>query len=122
VKIRLFVLSAMMLILAIPSLGAAAGEKGDSKAGKAKYDALCVGCHGATGKGDGPAAARLNPKPGDFTNCTEMKKVSDDTLHKTIKEGGKAVNKSSTMPPWGAALKDQQIDDVVSYLRSFCKK
>jgi cytochrome c oxidase cbb3-type subunit III len=110
-----------LLVLFAPGLGLAQ-TKGDAKAGKTKYDTLCVGCHGATGKGDGSAAAALNPKPGDFTNCKEMGKLSDDTLHKTIKEGGKAVNKSPIMPPWAASLNDQQIGDVVSYVRSFCKK
>jgi cytochrome c oxidase cbb3-type subunit 3 len=110
-----------LLILLAPALGLAQ-TRGDAKAGKTKYDTLCVGCHGATGKGDGSAAAALNPKPGDFTNCKEMGKLSDDTLHKAIKEGGKAINKSPIMPPWAASLNDQQIGDVVSYVRSFCKK
>ncbi len=117
---RLFVSFGLLILLA-PGLGLAQ-TKGDSKAGKAKYDALCVGCHGATGKGDGAAAAALTPKPGDFTSCKEMGKLSDDVLHKAIKEGGKAVNKSPLMPPWGASVNDQQTRDLVSYIRSFCKK
>ena len=35
--------------------------------GKAVYDAHCVECHGAAGKGDGPSAAYLAPRPRDFT-------------------------------------------------------
>ena len=61
-------------LLAI-SLGASSGSaqtKGDAKAGKAKYDANCIGCHGASGKGDGVAAAALNPKPQDHTDGKAM--------------------------------------------------
>ena len=65
-KSRLFVSFGLLILLA-PGL-ALAQTKGDAKAGKTKYDANCVGCHGATGKGDGPAASASNPKPGDMTD------------------------------------------------------
>ena len=100
----------------------AAQAKGDPKTGKTKYDQLCIGCHGATGKGDGPAAAALNPKPRDYTNCKEMVKESDANLFKVVKEGGQSVGRSPLMPPWGGAMKDQEIRDLVAYIRGFCKK
>ncbi len=120
-KSWLFVGSVLLLTLLAPGLGFAQ-SKGDAKAGKAKYDTLCVGCHGATGKGDGAAAAALNPKPGDFTNCKEMGKLSDDYLHKIIKEGGQAMKKSPMMPPWGASLNEKDLANMVAYIKSFCKK
>jgi mono/diheme cytochrome c family protein len=111
----------LIFSLLIPGL-ALAGTKGDPKAGKAKYDGFCASCHGAAGKGDGAAAAALNPKPGDFTDCKTMASNSDEFLHKIIKDGGAAVKKSPLMPPWGGSLSDQDISNLVSYVRSFCKK
>ncbi len=35
----------------------------DAKVGKADYEMHCASCHGETGKGDGPVAQALNPKP-----------------------------------------------------------
>ncbi len=35
--------------------------------GKQVWDTHCTSCHGAEGKGDGPAAAALDPKPTDLT-------------------------------------------------------
>jgi mono/diheme cytochrome c family protein len=35
--------------------------------GKSVFTVNCASCHGMTGKGDGPAAAALNPKPRNFT-------------------------------------------------------
>lgn len=86
------------------------------------YSNLCASCHGATGKGNGPAAMALNPKPKDFTDCKSMATESDETLFKIIKGGSQSVGRSPLMPPWGGALKDQQIKELVTYIRSFCKK
>jgi mono/diheme cytochrome c family protein len=107
-------------VLAI-SLGASlasAQTKGDPKAGKAKYDANCVGCHGATGKGDGAAAAALNPKPQDHTNGKIMNALTDKYLFDIIKNGGKAVQKAAIMPAANKKLTDEDIWDMVAYVRS----
>lgn len=36
--------------------------------GKELFETTCVSCHGADGKGDGPAATGLNPAPRNFTS------------------------------------------------------
>ncbi len=87
----------------------------DAPAGKAKFDTYCVTCHGATGKGDGPASAALNPKPADLSQT----KLSDDELKKMIKEGGGGMGRSTSMPAWGGALSDQDIANIVAHIRSF---
>mgnify|MGYP003576177778 CR=1 FL=1 len=116
-KSRYFVTFVLLFILLAPALGL--GQmKGDAKAGKAKYDASCVGCHGKTGKGDGPAAAALNPKPQDHTDGKMMNALSDKYLFDIIKDGGAAVKKAAIMPASGKKLNDQEIWDIVAYIRS----
>ena len=100
---------------------ASAQTKGDAKSGKAKYDANCVGCHGATGKGDGPAAAALNPKPGDMTDGKAMKALSDKYLFDIVKNGGASQKKSPIMPASAKKFSDQEISDIVAYLRTLAK-
>ena len=47
-----------------------------------------------------------------------MNALTDTYLFTIIKQGGQAVQKSQMMPPWGTQLKDQQIWDVIAYVRS----
>jgi mono/diheme cytochrome c family protein len=114
------VVSLGLLVFLTPGLGLAQ-SKGDAKAGKTKYDANCVGCHGAAGKGDGPAAAALNPKPGDMTDAKAMKALTDKYLFDIIKDGGASQKKSPIMPASGKKLNDQEISDIVAYIRSIAK-
>ncbi len=86
------------------------------------FQELCSVCHGVGGKGDGPSAQGLEPKPADFTNCKAMAKDSDEVLLKIIRGGGQSVGRSTVMPAWGDALSEQQIRELVKFIRSLCKK
>ena len=39
--------------------------------GKAEYENSCASCHGADGKGGGPVAAALKPRPADLTTLAK---------------------------------------------------
>ena len=88
----------------------------------ALFQELCFVCHGVRGKGDGPSARGLEPKPADFTDCKAMAKDSDEALLKIIKGGGQSVGRSTVMPAWGEALSERQIDELVRFIRGLCKK
>jgi cbb3-type cytochrome c oxidase subunit III len=89
--------------------------------GKAVYDAHCVECHGASGKGDGPSASYLVPRPRDFTTgkykirTTESGSIpSDDDLMASVRRG----LYGTAMPAWDRILPDADIADVVQYIKS----
>ena len=63
------------------------------------FASRCAKCHGAKGKGDGPEAAKLNPRPRNFSDPTWHLAVSDRHIDQIIVEGGAAVGKSAVMPP-----------------------
>ncbi|TMA13113.1 MAG: cytochrome c [Deltaproteobacteria bacterium] len=86
------------------------------------FAGICSVCHGVGGKGDGPAATGLHPKPADFTDCKVMAADSDQALLKIIKEGGQSVGRSTVMPSWKDSLSDDQIRSLVKYIRGLCKK
>jgi cytochrome c553 len=83
------------------------------------YSKNCLKCHGAEGKGDGPAAKLIkNLSMGDFSNAEAMSKYSDDDLYKLISEGGEAVGKSKIMPAYKGKLSDAEISAVVNYVKT----
>jgi len=111
---------ALLMLFAAANAAQAAGP--DLAEAKDNYTTFCVKCHGATGQGNGPAAATLHTKPRDYTDCATMSKLSDDTLFKAIKDGGAAVGASPEMPSWSKGFDDDEIHGLVAYVRTFCKK
>ena len=47
-----------------------------------------------------------------------MNQLSDKFLMEIISKGGSAVGKSRMMPAWGGQFKENQIRDIVAYVRS----
>ena len=94
----------------------------DLVAAKKEFVRFCAKCHGNEGKGDGPQADALTPRPKDLADCVPMKAVSDDTLFTAIKEGGEAVHLSKDMPAWKDGMDDGEIHDLVAFVRSLCSK
>lgn len=59
----------------------------DLARGAALYRQTCAGCHGASGRGDGPAAAALDPPPIDFTDAARADQRSALSLFEAISQG-----------------------------------
>ena len=108
-----------LLLLAATVTSASAA---DVTATRKEFVKFCSKCHGTEGKGDGPQADALTTKPRDFTDCARMKAISDDTLFTAIKEGGESVHLSKDMPAWKDGMEDDEIHDLVAYVRSLCKQ
>ena len=96
----------------------AQAQAGDAAAGQAKFQQFCATCHGAKGGADGPASAALRPKPRALNDAEWQASVDDDYLRKVITEGGAAVGKSPMMTPWGHALKGEDLENVVAFIRT----
>ncbi|MGH7833800.1 MAG: c-type cytochrome [Candidatus Binatia bacterium] len=108
------------LLLVAPAV-LAAQTKGDPKRGEDLYTEKCVLCHGSRGEGwDWTKRAAEPPVPvPDLAKV--VPKRSDRYLFDVVKDGGEAVGKTPLMPPFGFQLSDQQVWDVVSYMRSLAK-
>jgi len=82
------------------------------------FSVYCVHCHGWTGKGDGPTAAELDPRPRNLTNGKYANYINNLEIFKVIKGGGEARNLSAAMPPWGNIMQDQDIWNTVAFIRT----
>jgi cytochrome c oxidase cbb3-type subunit 3 len=116
--LALIALALGTFIYLAPPTTAGAGPSGNAAAGREVHSANCAKCHGAGGKGDGPAGKLLKTKPADWTDKNKMSQLSDADLFNVIKNGGAAVGKSKLMPAWGGKLSDGQINDVIAFIRS----
>lgn len=88
------------------------------KAGEQTYNTFCLTCHGAEGKGDGPAAAPLDPKPANLADPDMMSMLSDGYLFWRVSEGGAMEPFNSAMIAWEASLSEDQRWEVISYIRT----
>jgi len=59
----------------------------DLDRGRALYARACTSCHGPRGRGDGPAAAGLEPAPTDFTRRERALALSPFALYSSITYG-----------------------------------
>ena len=115
---------------AAPAAGSAAGSAepaapaGPSPAVEARnmFKTVCSTCHGEDGRGDGPGAAALNPKPRNYTDKAWQASVTDDHIRQTILNGGAAMGLSPAMPAQ-PQLKDKPevVDQLVRIIRTFGK-
>ncbi|HWQ69650.1 MAG TPA: c-type cytochrome [Patescibacteria group bacterium] len=113
--VQVMVLTALVL----SSTGAwAAGAANTEPKAPEKFGTFCGPCHGPAGKGDGPAAASLDPKPRNFTDGKYMNTRTDAQLINVIKNGSAAEKLSPLMVGYGSMVNDQEIKDIVGYIRS----
>jgi mono/diheme cytochrome c family protein len=79
----------------------------------------CISCHGEGGKGNGPLAGTLDPKPQDLTDPALQDEVSDQYIFWRVKTAGEGAPEGllSAMTGFPGAT-DKQIWEVVAYVRS----
>ncbi|HNV25272.1 MAG TPA: cytochrome c [Nitrospira sp.] len=103
--IALLVSSGTGVLLAQPSDGLQRGQT--------LYREHCMDCHGTTGKGDGPKAPFLSPRPGNLISAATSAKT-DKELLRTIAQG----KPRTAMPGWKESLPDEDQQAVLQYIRS----
>jgi mono/diheme cytochrome c family protein len=107
----------------------------DASSGQAMFASYCAACHGASGKGDGPAASEFKVKPADLTQLAKNNhgEFPSDHVWAILHFGTKAAaHGTSEMPVWGDLLRamepydslkeEQRIANLVHYIKSLQAK
>jgi mono/diheme cytochrome c family protein len=105
-----------LLGLACAGLAAEALPSPDEQSvtrGSQVFRHYCVLCHGAEGDGRGRAAKRYTPPPANLVASP----YPDEYKELIIRKGGQAIGRSPFMPPWGDELSEEQLRDLIAYLR-----
>jgi mono/diheme cytochrome c family protein len=85
---------------------------------KVNWEKNCQKCHGADGKGQTVMGKKLKVK--DYTDAKVQASFKDEEAIKITKEGKKEGDKNA-MPGFAEKLSDQEIKDLVAYVRKFKK-
>lgn len=95
----------------------------DVKDGEKVYKGGCIACHGGDGRGAANSSTvflRPDTFP-DFADCAGTTPEPDGNWKAAIVHGGPSRGLSQIMPAFGDLLTDVQINDVIAYMRGFCK-
>jgi mono/diheme cytochrome c family protein len=87
------------------------GKEYDAVAGREIYANACLRCHGIDGKG--ALGIPLVPKPADLTSQAVQNRL-DASLFKRIHDG----KPNTAMGAWRTTLSDDEIWDVLAYVRT----
>jgi mono/diheme cytochrome c family protein len=85
---------------------------GNPEVGRDLYARYCRACHGEEGEGDGVMTSLIDMTPMDHTNPTEMNRISNLEMVRSIKNG-----KGNYMPAWKGIISQTEIEALVSYIR-----
>jgi len=89
--------------------------------GKRIFYTECVWCH-ADATPAGPSnRSNVTPTPPLMNDGATLNKESDATVRNAIALGGSALGKSAMMPPYGRTLSDEEITDLIAYIRAIAQ-
>jgi mono/diheme cytochrome c family protein len=92
--------------------------RGDSENGSKLHLEHCAACHGLTGKAD-VVVMHMDETPPDQSDPGYMQNLPDAYLYLAICRGGEGIGKSYVMSPWGDFFTDEEIRDLIAWVRTF---
>jgi mono/diheme cytochrome c family protein len=81
----------------------------------------CVWCHADSTPAGPSNRFNLTPSPALASDGATLNGLSDKYLQNIITLGGSALSKSAMMPPWGKTLKQEEISEVIAFMRAIAQ-
>jgi mono/diheme cytochrome c family protein len=144
---RLFYIGALLALLAVFAMAQQSAPENDkvikhvpvkptnAASGQEMFASYCAVCHGADGKGNGPAASALKTAPADLTALSAKNGGKYPAMHISSVLRGDAdlpAHGSKDMPVWGPLFRQlsqghdaevqQRIANLNQYIESIQKK
>lgn len=85
--------------------------------GKRIFYEKCVWCHADSTPAGPSNRSNVSPDPPLMNDGATLNGESDESLHRIIAFGGPTAGKSAMMPPYSLSLKDEEIDDLIAFMR-----
>ena len=95
----------------LKDLPAPSGKASDAVTGREIYSNTCIRCHGIDGKGR--VGLHLVPKPADLTSPSIQGRLDASLFKQTH-----YCKPNTAMGAWSTALSDDEIWDVLAYVRT----
>lgn len=109
--------SVACLLMLLPAERASAQIPED---GKGLYDLACASCHGVDGVGTPPERVAFQVPVPDFTDCSFSSREPDADWIAVAEHGGPVRGFDETMPAFGEAFNQEQLQRITDYIRTFC--
>jgi mono/diheme cytochrome c family protein len=118
---RVFLFAGLWWLLAGPAAAQQPPPRAEFKTGAEVYQATCVACHGADGRGNPESVVGFSVPLPDFADCLFATVEAAEGWEAVVHEGGPVRALDRHMPAFGAALSEREIRLVVAHLRTFCE-
>ena len=107
-------------MLTQPALAQQQQPRQELQSGAEVYQAACIACHGADGRGNPQAVVGFSKELPDFTDCLFVTVEADEGWEAVVHEGGPVRALDRHMPAFGGALSEHEIRMAVGHVRTFC--
>ena len=117
-----FAIRACSLVLLSLSRAAPSPTQELPTTGRELYQIGCAKCHGADGRGVDLETVGVDLPLPDLSDCRFTTRETDADWMAVAHSGGPARGFSDTMPAFGEAFAEEQLQKIIDFIRSFCTK
>jgi mono/diheme cytochrome c family protein len=116
-----FAISIIAAITGVATVAAASAlAQAVPRDGRALYDSACASCHGTDGRGRSRSEVGFDTPLPDFSDCAFASREPDGDWFAVTHEGGPRRAFDRMMPAFGDALESEEIEAILSHIRTFC--